>query len=71
MLANFVKQSRKVAYSNSKLISAIICRQFSSSPEPTKEEIAKANVEWGQKYQDEAFKFEEEWATINAAIDSE
>lgn len=40
-------------------------------PEPTKEELASGQAEWGIKYDDECLKFEKEWKQIADSVEKE
>jgi hypothetical protein len=42
-----------------------------STKPPTEEELAKNREEWGEKYTDEAFRFEKEWKAISDKIEAQ
>ncbi|CDW85761.1 ribosomal protein l7 l12 c-terminal domain containing protein [Stylonychia lemnae] len=45
--------------------------RYFSAQEPTADQLAKGKEEWGEKYQDDMFKFEKEWKKISAKITAE
>jgi len=50
------------------MCSAQPSRLFSA---PTPADLAKGKEEWGEKYSDECFKFEQEWKLIADKVEKE
>lgn len=65
MLSSVFKKHHRALLSTSQ-------RYFSAQQAaPTPEELAKNREEWGEKYSDECFKFEQEWKQISDKIEKE
>jgi hypothetical protein len=63
--------NNQVKYFSAKADEAASAGTPGADKPPTEEELANNREEWGEKYTDEAYKFEKEWKLISEKVTNE